>query len=265
MIPCTDEHILYKMHHADAIWFFLDYDGTLAEFAPTPEEIIPDQALIELIQRLASQPDIRVTIISGRRLAHIQALLPIPDILKAGTYGIELQKMDGETVHQIEYGDIRPLLDELNDRWRQLLKGHNGFFLEDKGWTLAIHGKDATEKEANAILQRARQQANSLMEQAPGDLFCLQGGHRFLECGPRLANKKRTVEHILSTYPWHKKALLVYLGDDDKDEVAFEAIQGYGGVVVAVGDRLRHHAADCWLPSPQAVRLWLLAVIESRA
>ena len=106
---------------------------------------------------------------------------------------------------------------------------------------------------------------NNEKSQAPGDLFRLQGGHRFLECGPRLANKKRTVEHILSTYPWHKNALLVYLGDDDKDEVAFEAIQGHGGVVVAVGDRLRHFAADCWLPSPQAVRLWLLAVIESRA
>ena len=31
------------------LWLFLDYDGTLAEFAPTPEHILPDPALIKLL------------------------------------------------------------------------------------------------------------------------------------------------------------------------------------------------------------------------
>lgn len=264
MIHCTDEHIRQKIDQAERLWLFLDYDGTLADFATTPDEILPDQALISLIQQLVSQPDIRVTVISGRRLAHVQTLIPVPNILIAGTYGLELRTTNGDTIHRVDYEEVRPLLDELKEEWGQLLNGRDGFFLEDKGWTLAIHAKDAAEEEAADVLPQAHRQANLLMEQASNDLFRLQGGHRFLECGPRAADKKRTVEHILSTYSWDGDPLLVYLGDDDKDEVAFEAIQAHEGVVGAVGDRLRNSAADCWLPSPQAVRQWLQAVLEAR-
>jgi trehalose 6-phosphate phosphatase len=263
MIPCTNAAILQKIIQAQRLWFFLDYDGTLADFAPTPEDIIPDKDLIALIEELASLPDIRVTIISGRRLSHIQSLIPVPGILMAGTYGLELCTPEGETIYRLDYDTVRPLLDKLKENWRLLLAGRNGFFLEDKRWTLAVHAKDAAEEEAHIVLSRARQQADSLLDEAPSDLFRLQGGHRFLECGPRAADKKRTVQHILSTYPWADDALLVYLGDDDKDEVAFEAIREQGGVVVAVGDRLRHSAASCWLPSPQAVRQWLQTVVET--
>ena len=136
--------------------------------------------------------------------------------------------------------------------------------MEDKGWTIAIHGKDAVEEEATAVLRVAIRQAQALIEQDRGDIFRLLGGHRFLECGPQSADKKRTVEYLLSTYPWHDDALLVYLGDDDKDEVAFEAIQQRDGIAIGVGDRLRNSSANCYLPSPQAVRLWLQRVIKAR-
>ena len=263
MIPCSDEGILQKLSQARHIWLFLDYDGTLADFASTPDEIIPDAGLITLIAELATRPDIRVTVISGRRLQHIQALLPIDNIIRAGTYGLEIQTADGEIIHQVAYGSVRPFLVSLKQVWEPLLDGRNGFFLEDKGWTLAIHSKDASEEEAAAVLNEARRHAEFLLEESAGDVLRLQGGHRFLECGPQSADKKRAVEYLLSTYPWHSDALLLYLGDDDKDEVAFAAIQERGGLAAAVGDRLRDSTADCWLPSPQAVRQWLRTLLNA--
>lgn len=257
MILCTDEGIMQKVGQAERLWLFLDYDGTLADFAATPDEIIPDEELITLINHLTGEPTIRLTIISGRRLAHIQSLVPVPGFLKAGSYGLELQNADGEIIHRADYDKIRPLLDDLKQQWGQLLSGRRGFYLEDKGWTLAIHGKDAAEADTNAVFPQARRLASALLEKAPGEVYRLQGGHRFLECGPRIADKKQTVEHIVSAYPWHDNALLIYLGDDDKDEVAFAAIQEHGGMAVAVGDRLLDSAADCWLPSPQSARRWL--------
>lgn len=264
MIPCTSEAVLQKLIPPQPIWLFLDYDGTLADFAPTPEDIIPDNDLINLITELNSQPDIRVTIISGRRLSHIQSLIPVPGLLMAGTYGLELHTPADETIYRVDFDTIRPLLDTLKEKWRLLLAGRSGFFLEDKRWTLAIHAKDAAGEEADLVLHQAQQQANELLADAPDSLFRLQGGHRFLECGPKAADKKRAVEYILSTYPWSGDVLLVYLGDDDKDEVAFEAIRQRDGVVVAVGDRLRHIEATCWLPSPQAVRQWLGDLLGAR-
>jgi trehalose 6-phosphate phosphatase len=257
MIPCSDERIRQKIDEAASLWFFLDYDGTLADFAPTPDVILPDEALISLITALAARPDIRITILSGRRLAHIQALLPLHGIIKAGSYGLEMATTDGTLIHPLEYETIRPLLDRLKQVWAQLLEGHRGFYLEDKGWTLAIHAKDAAEDEARVVLSDAQRQAEALLEHEIGDIFRLLGGHRFLECGPRAADKKQTIERLLADGPLDAQTLLIYLGDDDKDEVAFEAVQAKGGLAIGVGDRMRDSKADCWLPSPQAARSWL--------
>ena len=71
------------------------------------------------------------------------------------------------------------------------------------------------------------------------------------------------MEYLVAAYPWHDDMLLVYLGDDDKDEVAFEAVQGRGGMAIAVGDRLGSSTADCWLPAPADTRRWLLAFAEN--
>mgnify|MGYP001547143478 FL=1 len=262
MIPCGNERIMQRVRRAAHLWLFLDYDGTLADFAATPDEILPDEELISLVTALAERPDIRVTIISGRRLAHIQALLPVSGILKAGSYGLEMETANGDLVHQSEYETIRPLLDKLKQEWSGLLSGRDGFYLEDKGWTLAIHAKDAGEEEATDVLREARRQVRALLDQDRDGLFRLLGGHRFLECGPQTADKKRAVEHVLVAYPWHEDVLVVYLGDDDKDEVAFTAVHRNGGLTIAVGDRLHNSSADCWLPSPQAVRQWLQAVLD---
>ena len=143
MIRCRDESLLARLRGAERIWWFLDYDGTLADFAPNPDVVLPDPELIQLITRLASQDNMRVTIISGRRLAHIEQLLPIKGIMKAGSYGLELRLATGELQYPLAQAEIRPILDILKGKWASLLAGRSGFFLEDKGWTLAIHAKDA--------------------------------------------------------------------------------------------------------------------------
>ena len=159
MIHCNEEHLTKKISTAKHLWFYLDYDGTLAEFAPTPEDILPNNELIALVDELVHLPDTRAAIISGRRLAHIQALLPIDDLLMAGTYGLEIQMPDGIIDYRLDYDALRPPLDELKEKWGQLLDGRSGFFLEDKGWTLAIHAKDAAEEEAKITLEKAYNQA----------------------------------------------------------------------------------------------------------
>jgi len=250
---CPPELITQCLARADRLWLFLDYDGTLANFAPTPEHVDPDPGLVDLLTRLAQHPDIRVAVVSGRRLSQLQTLLPVPGILLAGTYGIELQMPEGERINRIAYDTVRPTLNTLKPQWEHLITGRENFFLEDKGWALALHARFAEDDEAEQVLTTARQLA---VEMASLELFRLLGGHKFLEVGPRLAHKGQTVDYLLDRYPW-PAALPVYLGDDDKDEEAFGVVKARGGVTIVVAREPRSTQADCRLESPHDARRWM--------
>jgi trehalose 6-phosphate phosphatase len=250
---CSPEWINERLAQAGRLWLFLDYDGTLADFAPTPEHVNPDPQLIDLLAGLAAIPHIRVAVVSGRRLAHVQKLVPLPGVLLAGTYGIELQTPGGERINRVVYDLVRPALDALKPRWRQLVVEREGFFLEDKGWALALHARFADDDAAREVLAVARRMAVEDVGDVSPRLFRLLGGQKFLEIGPSLAHKGRTIIYLLKR--------LLYLGDDDKDEEAFGIIKALAGIAVLVAPEPRDTQADCRLASPQAARRWLEALL----
>jgi trehalose 6-phosphate phosphatase len=124
--------LIRQIQNAAKLRLFLDYDGTLAEFAPTPDEIYPDSELIDLLERCDNHQRIQVSIISGRRLSHIRTLIPIPGILLAGTYGVELLDLSGRLIDRLEFDEVRPTLDKLKPRWLELIRHNRDFYLEDK-------------------------------------------------------------------------------------------------------------------------------------
>jgi trehalose 6-phosphate synthase/phosphatase len=54
---------------------FLDYDGTLREIEREPGAASPNAAVTQLLNKLAAQPNVDVTIISGRRREDLTAWL----------------------------------------------------------------------------------------------------------------------------------------------------------------------------------------------
>jgi trehalose-phosphatase len=212
------------------LWLFLDYDGTLADFAPTPDHIEPNPEIISLLEQLARKPSMRLTILSGRMLEHMRRLLPVSNIFLAGTYGIEFMIPTGEIIQRLKLAAIRPVLETIKPRWTEIITGHKGFFLEDKGWALALHARFAEEAEAEHRLTQARK---SIDEAVLAKDFRILGGHKFLEIAPRLASKKETVTYLLNQYPL-PDAHLLYIGDDDKDEEAFPVIHAHEGVAIKV-------------------------------
>jgi trehalose 6-phosphate phosphatase len=252
----TSQWVQERLAQAERVWLFLDYDGTLAEFAPTPEDVNPDPELVDLIARLARRSRFRVAVVSGRRLSHVQKLVPVPGVLLAGTYGVELQTPEGARIDRLDYKSVRPTLEALKPQWTRLVGGRQGLFLEDKGWALALHARFADEDDVAGVLVAARRLADRAVNAATPGLFQVLGGHKFLEIGPRLADKGLAVSYLLHEYPW-PGALPVYLGDDDKDEAAFGVVKASGGVAVVVASHPRQTQADVCLGSPQAARQWL--------
>jgi trehalose 6-phosphate phosphatase len=257
-MPKTPEWITGRLKDAARLWLFLDYDGTLAEFAPTPDDVLPDQELIELVVQLVLDSRIRVSVISGRRLAHVKRLVPVAGVDLAGTYGVELLMGDGNQIERVPYESVRPTLEEIKPQWESIIKGLNGFYLEDKGWSLALHARFAESHLAEDVLSAAHSVGSEFLQIA--DLQML-GGHKFLEVSPAIADKGRAVEHLLDYYP-DRDAILLYLGDDDKDERAFKVINEYSGISILVSGAERKTCADMRLDSPASARRWLRALIS---
>jgi trehalose 6-phosphate phosphatase len=238
------------------LWLFLDYDGTLAPFARTPEGSQPDAALGELLAGLAAFPGWRTAIVSGRPLASLQTLLPVPGLILAGTYGLEVRWADGRVAVRVPLEQVRGTVERVGSAWRPLVDGRAGFFLEDKGAAIALHARFAGEADADQVLAAARTAAAGL---APADQFRLLGGHRFLEVAPAQAHKGQSVEWLLREAPV-PGARPIYLGDDDKDEEAFEFVREHGGFPIVVGPPRGPTLALERLASPAEARQFLASL-----
>ena len=241
---------------AQRLWLFLDYDGTLVNFSPTPDIIEPDKKVIALLRRLADKQRLRVAIVSGRKLRDLQKLLPSGGIYIAGTYGIEILTPEGERIQREDYASVRPYLERLKPQWEEIINGQEGFFLEDKGWSLAVHARYASEADARRVISTVQ---HTLDQDLITEEYRLIKYKRFLEVSPAIAHKGKAVSFLLNSFPM-PGASLVYIGDDDNDSDAFETIHSFGGVAIAVAQYfgyVRSSGGDYVLKSPKAVRRWL--------
>jgi trehalose 6-phosphate phosphatase len=252
------KQIQTQLRRGKRLWLLLDYDGTLVPIARTPAEAQPDSALLDLLTRLTQHADWSVAIVSGRPLTSLKAMLPVPQLILAGLYGVEI-KLDNHILTRVT--DPRRLQDkiqEIKTVWARLIEGHAGFWIEDKGLALALHGRFANQKAADELLPQARAAA----EQAGIEGLRVLDGERFLEIAPASASKSQTVDWLLKFAPV-QNALPVYLGDDDKDEEAFGTIHQHGGIAIIVGTHQANARVDARLPNPAEARRLLDALVAS--
>ncbi|MGZ6315949.1 MAG: trehalose-phosphatase [Anaerolineales bacterium] len=250
------------LHHIKAgrhLTLFLDFDGTLVPIAPTPAQAIPDQTLLDLLTKLSMKPWIRTFVLSGRPLDVLQSLLPIDRLMLCGLYGIEM-RIDGKKVLRgPPFEETRHSMVELMRQWTRLINGSSGFLLEDKGQALALHARWADSADADRVVSQARATARELIDL---DSFRILEGDRFLEVAPMAADKGATADWLLTHYPVEND-LPISFGDDNKDEGVFPVVQRHGGFAIGVGNRYSLRGVDIHLQSPEQVRQWLWAFLES--
>ena len=249
--------LLMKIYQTERAFLFLDYDGTLARFAPNPDVVLPDSELIEVLSEIKKLKNIRLAIISGRRLDHIRSLVPIDGIWLAGSYGLEMIDPRGNEIHLLEFENLRPGLEIIKPTWQDLIDGREGFYLEDKGWSLAIHANGSDIKEVNLIVEKAR-----LIDVPDG--FHLKSTHNFIEICPPKANKGVSVDYILNSEKF-EGALPIFIGDDPRDEEAFAAVQSIGGLGIIVAEKNRETKAIHAFKRPEQVRQWLREIYPANS
>ena len=254
--------LLSVQHHLAAgghVWLGLDYDGTLAPISLESGQAKPDPSLCSLLTGLAENPLLRIAIVSGRPLSFLRAVLPVSGLTLAGVYGLEVQMPGGERLLRVESNLLRPQLRMIKSDWSLLFRGHPGYWVEDKELALALHADSADPAETALLLSTAISMATERPSPVPLRVY---EGDRYLEVAPAAAHKGQTVQWLLDQ-DWSHKALPVYVGDDARDEEAFEVIRRRGGIPILVGKGSGSTRALARLGSCEAVRTWLEILCEA--
>jgi len=234
----------------------LDYDGTLVPIAPHPAEARPTPELLDILTRLLARPDYRVMVVSGRGLADLVELLPVPGLDILGSHGGE-GRVRGRpwTLPRLSGSPW-----EIN-LWRQRLLACLGDFtgwrLEDKPLGFALHYRQVAPARQGQLLKALAPWREEVMRSGN---YRLLTGKMLLELLPAGVSKGAALWEILSD-PSFSGSFPVYLGDDDTDETVFAVLRALG-LTVKVGAPGPATAAAYGLDSPAQVRQFLARLSE---
>ncbi len=207
---------------------FLDFDGTLAEVAETPEAAeLPDGAR-GVLERLAARWP--VAVISGRGRADVRAKIGVGGITYAGSHGFDIE-LAGNNANDARAfdafdafgggGDFKGRIDAAGERLRDELAGVKGALVEIKHCTVAVHDRQVAED--------ARASVRAVVDGVLADFpdLRLKPGKRVYEIHPAIDwDKGRAVLWLLDAMdPKRKDVIPVYVGDDVTDEDAFRALK----------------------------------------
>jgi trehalose 6-phosphate phosphatase len=231
--------------------FFFDFDGTLVELAPTPDGVLVPPDVPALLAELRTLTNGAVAVVSGRGIGSIDAFLNMPDLPVAGLHGAERRDANGDT-QRIGFNDDRLL--HMEQVLADVVNENPGMLLEIKGASLALHYRNAADREPVARATTAR-----LVADYPG-AYVLQPGKMVYEIKPKDVDKGRALRAFLDEPPFAGRKP-VFAGDDLTDEKGFAVANETGGVSIKVGGG--DTIARTRLDSVSALHAWLAAVVAA--
>jgi trehalose-phosphatase len=250
----------WQRSNLKTLGLMLDYDGTLAPIVSDPANATITAAHQQLLVQLAQHPAIRLAIVSGRTVNQLHGFLPQlvqQSVVLCGVHGGHIT-VPGEcglrqTAVTITHPDYSHALAQFKATLLEMLneQGLDGYILEDKQTTLALHYKTMPlmDKQRTIAVFMACFQACrfSLLN----GWYRVQDGKDVLEVLPKASDKGQAVRWILDY--WQRPVYPFYAGDDLTDESAFAVLNQLSapGMTCCVGKAatLAHYV----LPTVDAV------------
>jgi len=205
--------------------YFFDVDGTLADIEEIPEDVRIRSRVRATIDGLYDATGGAVALVSGRTVVDIDRLYPDSRMPLSGQHGVEWRNAKGLPVTPER--DVR-LLDHARAAIADAVARTPGLMLQDKGYSLALHYRQAPQLAAYAHHLMRTMQAKL------GDDFAVLRGKRIVELKPALINKGTAVIQLM-TMPAFAGRTPVFVGDDVTDEHGFAAVNELNGISVKIG------------------------------
>ncbi|MGC2195574.1 MAG: trehalose-phosphatase [Terriglobales bacterium] len=226
----------------------LDYDGTIAPFCADRGRAVPYPGVLELLDNIRSFTSTRLVVATGRRALDAAQLLGLKRMEVWGCHGLERLHVDG-TYEMPELDDSA--LQAISTADELLANEGLSGLVEYKPAATAVHWRGLEPEEANMVMRKV-QAVWSMLPDTRGLCFLkFDGG---LEIRAAIRNKGDVVRTIVAEMG--RGASIAYLGDDQTDEHAFAALQGFG-LSVLVQPEYRPTVADVWVSPPEGVIAFL--------
>lgn len=229
---------------------FVDFDGTLVPIADRPDDVVVDEDLLALLAGLAGCFGDRLTIVSGRSIAQLDALIgpAAAGLPLVGSHGMESRR------HGVLSQPPRGAgLDAATRAVRDYAATHPGLIVEEKSLGTALHYRAAPD------LEPETRRAAAAIGAAHG--LAVQNGKMMVELRGPGRDKGSAVAGLMAQRSW-KDCVPVMIGDDLTDEPAFVVAETIGGFSILIGPE-RETAARCGLPDVAALRDWLWQIVEA--
>ncbi len=229
---------------------FLDFDGTLVEFASRPDGVAVDERLRALIARLGSVMHGRMAVVSGRPADTIAEYLG-DGFAISGSHGLEMRWPDGRRSAPDRPDGLLKAIERLHE----VADAHDGVLIEEKPFGVGVHYREAQDADTETAL---RDIAERLARETA---MQLQTGKKVFELRAAGADKGEAIAAFMQGAPFagHEP---VFLGDDETDEHGFAVVREMNGAGILVGEA-RETAARYHLSGVGATLDWLEAAIEA--
>src|SRR6201998_1197909 len=240
--------------HLSETAILLDIDGTLLELKPTPREVFVPEGLTATLHGLIEKTSGAMALVSGRSLNDIDLIFAPDQFPAVGGHGAEMRLGSSDEAVAVH---APPLDKELKRRLATIAQLRPGIFLEDKGYSLALHYRLAPHAEKaiyEAVSLIRADLPNAPIEVLPGKCVCEIKHSGF--------TKATGVRDLMTHAPFRGRRPL-FIGDDVTDETVFAIMPDFGGLAFSVGRLARGVAGH--FDAPRDVRQFLARLLDDQS
>src|SRR3954470_1061744 len=170
---------------------FLDFDGSLVDFALTPDRVVVFPETVALLANVRMRLGGAMAIVTGRRIADIDHHLAPLRLPVSGVHGLEFRPDNGDT----SAASISDELDVARRRLKVDIDPSDPIFVEDKGGALVLHFRANPDQRGRAA--RIAGQAITGLE-----TLHVVGGHSIFEIRQRDITKADAVRRFMRLPPF---------------------------------------------------------------
>ena len=234
----------------------LDYDGTLSPIVPNPDEAVLPEATKNALVKLAAVTPLAV--ISGRDRKDVESKVALPQLIYAGSHGLDMAGPEGLDIPQKVDADMLQSLKSAAENLKQKLKEVEGCIVESKKYAIAVHFRNVAEGEEEKVREAVSEELTNHINLQKGT------GKKILELKPAIDwHKGRASLWLFEALNLHlDSAIPIFVGDDITDEDAFLSLQDEG-LGILVGSHGEQTAATYALNDTEEVQQFLERMYDS--